>query len=165
MPACLLTGWFAARNVGDVQARNAESVVATFPAKSMQGVLFPLAGTYWVFGAGSRKALAHGSGWEVSAWNDSTRERARIDMPSADRTERRENRSALDLLFTIQVPSPGSYTLRLTPGGEDPGPVQLRITRFSQSTAGTAMKAFGLASLFSLLLVVSAVVWFRTANG
>jgi hypothetical protein len=165
VPACLLAAWAAARAVGGVQARNAEAVVATFEARGEQQVRLPAAGTYWVFGAGSRDAMKAASSWPVVVWNDSTREQGTVTTATSRRSRDRENRAGLDLLFTIQVPSPGPHTLRLTADGAEPGAIQLRITRFSPSTAGAAMQAFGLAALFSVLLVLNAVIWFRRAPG
>ena len=161
VPACLLTAWAAARDVGRVKTQNAQSVVATIAARAKQHVQFPAAGAYWVFGAGSREAMKAANLWQVAATHDSTGEAALVSRPDSRRAAGRENRSVLDLLFIIRVVTPGPYDLRLTPDGQDPTDVQLRITRFVDANAGAAMRAFGLAALFSLLLVVNAVLWFR----
>lgn len=162
-PLCVLAGIAAVREVRDVETRNRESVVATFPAQPTQVVDFPSSGSYWVFAAGSREAVKAAESWEVSVTDVSTGRLALVSRSDAPRAKGRENRPALDLLFIIRVADAGKYNVRLTPDGVSPGEMQLRITRFSPANAGAAMRAFGLAVLFSLLLVVNAVIWFRSA--
>ena len=163
VPLCVAVGYAAMRDVRVVTARNAEAIVGTFPAQAVQTVTFPGAGMYWVFGAGSRESLKDAAAWDISAHHRETKAAATIGRPEERRAKGRENRAALDMLFTIAVPAPGEYALRLTPDGRHPGPVNVRITRFVSANAGTAMRAFGFAALFSGLLVVNAVLWFRGA--
>ena len=165
VPLCLVAGWAAARRLGDLRARNAEAVVATVEARPTQHITLPEAGTYWVFGTGDREAMKRAAVWAVTLWNDSTHEQATVTSASSPRARNRENRAALDLLFAVRVPAAGSYTLRLAVEDSAPGPVHLRITRFSSATAGAAMSAFGLAALFSVLLLLNAVIWFRQGAG
>ncbi|MBC7896071.1 MAG: hypothetical protein H7066_11720 [Cytophagaceae bacterium] len=160
-PLCVFAGVVAVRGVRDVETRNRDSVVATFPAQPTQVVDFPSSGSYWVFAAGSREAVKAAESWDVSV-TDSTGRLALVSRPDAPRAKGRENRPALDLLFIIRVADAGRYAVRLTPDSVSPGEMQLRITRFSPANAGAAMRAFGLAVLFSLLLVVNAVIWFRS---
>ena len=165
VPLCLGVGYAALRDVRVVQARNAESIVATFPARSVQTVSFPGAGTYWVFGAGSPESLKRAQGWEIEVHHQSTRAVATVGRAEERFAKGRENRAALDMLFTITVAAPGEYALRLTAEGTDPEAVNLRISQFLPANAGAAMRAFGLAALFSALLVVNEVLWFRRPLG
>lgn len=162
-PLCVFAGVAAVREVGDVETRNRESVVSTFKAQPVQPVAFPEAGSYWVFAAGSRDDVKATESWDISATGDSLQPPALVSRPDSRRARGRDNRPALDLLFIIRVSEGGSYNLRLTPDSVSPGDLQMRITRFSPANAGAAMRAFGLAVLFSLLLVVNAIVWFRSS--
>jgi hypothetical protein len=162
-PLCVFAGVAAVRDVRDVETRNRESVVATFPAQPSQVVEFPTSGSYWVFAAGSREAVKAAESWEVSVTGDSMPGIALVSRPDSKRAKGRENRPALDLLFIIRIADAGKYKLRLTPDNVSPGEMQLRITRFSPANAGAAMRAFGLAVLFSILLVVNAIIWFRSS--
>lgn len=162
-PLCVFAAVAAVRAVRDVETRNRESVVATFPARPSQVVEFPSSGSYWVFAAGSREAVKAAEAWDVSVMGDSTPSIALVSRPDSKRAKERENRPALDLLFIIRVADAGKYRLRLTPDSVSPGEMQLRITRFSPDNAGAAMRAFGLAVLFSVLLVANAIIWFRSA--
>lgn len=163
LPLCLFAGVAAVREVRDVETRNRDSVIATFPAQPSQVVDFPSSGSYWVFAAGSRDAVKGAGAWDVSVVDDATGRVAIVSRPDAPRARGRENRPALDLLFIIRVAESGRYTVRLTPDSLSPGEMQLRITRFTPANAGAAMRAFGLAVLFSMLLVANAVIWFRSA--
>ncbi|MCC6317627.1 MAG: hypothetical protein IT361_08045 [Gemmatimonadaceae bacterium] len=164
VPACLIVGFFGARAVGDVASRNANAVLATLAARSTQQVRFPEAGEYWVFAAGSQDAMKASSTWAVRVTHDALHADARVARPESRRARDRENRAALDLLFTIRVDVPGTHTVRLTPDSVSPGDVQLRITRFDRSNAGAAMRAFGLAALFSVLLVLNGVLVMRATS-
>lgn len=148
VPLCLGVAYVAAREVSLVQARNAEAIVATFSAQRVQTITFPLAGTYRAFGAGSRESLKGAANWGISAQHESTKVTATIGRAEERRAKGRENRAALDMLFTVTVATPGAYELRLTLNDSDPGPVNVRISRFSAADAGTAMRAFGFAALF-----------------
>lgn len=163
VPACLAVGWSASRAVGEVEARNAQAVVTTFKAASVQSVAFPEPGDYWVFAAGTQDDIKVASQWEVSAQREGTGTLAMIRRPDSQRARRRENRSALDMIFIVRVAEPGMYTVRLRQGNGDPAPLAMRITRYSAANAGAAMRAFGLAALFSVLLVGNAILWFRGA--
>ena len=164
LPVCVLSGWAAARGVSQLKLRNADAVVATFPAKAVQDVELPAAGTYWVFGAASREAMKQAARWEVTVTGEEGGSPPIVTRPDSSRARDRENRAALDLLFTVRVAQPGRYQLRLASESAGPGDVSLRITRFTPANASAAMRAFGLAALFSALLVVSAVLWFRESR-
>ncbi len=163
VPACLAAGWSASRAVGDVQSRNAQAVLATFKAAGEQSVEFPAPGDYWVFAAGTQDDIKVAGQWVVSAQREGNGALAMIRRPDTRRSQGRENRSALDMLFIVRVGEPGRYTLRLSDSSRVPAPLSMRITRYSAANAGAAMRAFGLAALFSLLLVGNAILWFRGA--
>lgn len=151
------------RDVRDVESRNREAIVATFPAAPTQVVDFPSSGSYWVFAAGSREAVKASESWQVSVVGDATGRLGVVSRPDSKRAKGRENRPALDLLFIIRVAEGGKYAVRLTPDSVSPGEMQMRITRFSSANASAAMRAFALAVLFSVLLMVNAIIWFRSA--
>jgi hypothetical protein len=161
VPALVATGVVAVRAVNETQGRVANDVVDTFAARDSQIIELPRAGAYRAFGIGAREAIQGAAQWQVSLREVGTSREGNIRRASAQRAEGRENRPGLDMLFAFDVPAGGRWVLRLVPAGKSPGAVTLRVTYFNALTAGAAMKSFGYAALFSLLLLACAVAWFR----
>jgi hypothetical protein len=155
-----MTGWAAARAVGDTGERVANDVVATFAAESSRVLQLPSAGTYRVFAIGSVEAVQAASQATVEVRHHASGAAGTVIRADPRRAQGRENRPGLDLLFSFTVAAAGPHALRMALA-PTAGPVTLRVTRYSAITAGAAMRSFGLATLFSVLLVVNAVVWFR----
>lgn len=161
VPACIATGWYTMRGMQQMHTANSESVVATIPAAPQQMVHLPAAGTYWVVGIGGTEALTAARQWSPTLTPTSSGEPGVVDMGDPQRTGRRKDRSGLDLLFTMRVRSGGEYLLSLGEIPPTPDSLYLRITRFSRTGAGIAMRSMGTGVLFSVLLVASAMIWFR----
>jgi hypothetical protein len=161
LPALIATGVAAIRAIGDTQGRVSGDVLQPFQARDSQLVELPNAGSYRAFGLGSRDAMKGTAQWSISVYDPSTGRQGIVRRASAQRAEGRQNRAALDMLFAIEVPSPGRWVLRLVPPGQSPGDVTIRLSYFNALTASAAMKSFGYAALFSLLLLANAVAWFR----
>lgn len=164
LPATLAVGWTAYRDVDRVKTANASAIVATFPASHVQRVALPSPGTYWVFFAADKSTLAAARRWTPSMRHDSTGVLATIVLPDSARASRRRDQAALDLLFTFSAPVGGAWSLGLVPDSVPAVKANVRITRSSASASSAAVRAFGLATLFSLLLVVNAILWFRGGN-
>lgn len=164
VPACVATGWYTVRAMKEMQTANSASVVATVPAAPEQRVALPAPGTYWVVGIGGTEVLKAARQWNPTLVNLSTGDSGTVDTGDPERTARRKDRGGLDLLFTMRVPDSGTYVLSLRdmPGGIDsPDSLYLRITRFSRTGAGVAMRSMASGILFSILLLASAMIWFR----
>lgn len=161
LPACLLTGWAAVRAVRETGQRVNQDVSATFRVDSMNLVMLPQAGVYRAVGIGSREAIKAVDGWAVSVRNRETGAEGQVQRATSERAQSRENRPGLDLLFTMRIDQPGTWELRFGNRAPQADSVTIRLTHFDTTTAGSAMKAFGLATLFSVLLLVSAALWFR----
>ncbi len=160
VPACLLSGYAALRAVRDTGQRVASDVTATFRADSLVLVSLPVGGTYRAVGIGSRAAIQRVGNWEITARARDTGAEDQVVRASAPRAKDRENRPGLDLLFTLRAAAPGVHELRF--GGRTAADtVTIRLTRVDNTTARAAMRAFGLATLFSVLLLASAGLWFR----
>lgn len=144
-----------------MQAANSESVVATIPAAPEQNVVLPVAGTYWVVAIGPPDALKAARQWTPRLLSVSTSDSGMVDMGDPERTSRRRDRGGLDLLFTMRVRESGTYLLSLGEIPQTQEPTWIRITRFSRAGAGIAMKSMASGVLFSILLLASAMVWFR----
>ncbi len=161
VPALVVTGVSAIRAVNDTEGRVASDVVDTFAARDSQVVELTRPGSYRVFGIGSREAVQRAQAWTISIHDPATGRLGSVRRATTQRAEGRENRPGLDMLFAFEVPAAGRWVLRLVPPGESPGAVTLRLTHFNALTAGAAMRSFGYAALFSLLLMACAVAWFR----
>lgn len=161
VPACLLTGWAAVRSVRDTGQRVAQDVTATFRVDTMNLLVLPQAGVYRGVGIGSREAIKAVEGWEITGRHRESGALAQVQRASAPRARDRENRPGLDLLFTMRIDAPGTWELRYGNRPPTADSVTIRLTHFDTATAGSAMKAFGLATLFSVLLLLSAGIWFR----
>jgi hypothetical protein len=162
IPACLAAGWYATRAMREMQSMNSESVVATFAATAEQRIELPAAGTYWVIGIGDQDAMKAARSWSPTLAHEETGVPGTVDAGDPRRAEKRRDRGGLDLLYTMRVPAPGPYRLRLTSDDQPPQGLHLRVTRFSRAGASVAMRSMGAGVLFSVLLLVSAVVAFRT---
>jgi hypothetical protein len=146
----------------EMQSISSQSVVRTFAAAAEQRIELPDAGTYWVIGVGDRDAMKAARTWSPTLLNEDTGVPAVVDAGDPRRTGKRKDRSGLDLLYTMRVPAPGAYMLRLTSDDHPPQGLHLRVTRFSRAGANVAMRSMGAGVLFSALLLVSAIIWFRT---
>lgn len=161
VPACLATGWYATRAIGEMQTISSESVVATFPAAAEQSIDLPAAGSYWVVGIGPPEAMKAARAWAPTLVNAETLAAESVDTGDPERSSKRKNLAGLDLLFTMRVPTAGRYLLRLTNSENAPREMHLRVTRFSRAGANVAMRSMGAGVLFSALLLISAILWFR----
>ncbi len=161
LPACLATGVLAARAVRDAGGRVAEDIVATFTVDSVNAIDLPAAGAYRAVGVGSVAAGRAVDTWEITLRPADGEGSALVERATALRAQERKNQPGLDLLFVLRVPAPGRYAMRVSGRQADHGPVTLRISRVNRETAGRAMRAFGLATVFSVLLLASAVLYFR----
>jgi len=146
----------------EMQSISSQSAVATFEAAAEQHIDLPSAGTYWVIGVGNQDAMKAARTWSPALINEGTGEPAIVDTGDPRRTGKRRDRSGLDLLYTMRVPAAGRYSLRLTSDDQPPQGLHLRVTRFSRAGASVAMRSMGAGVLFSALLLVSAIVWFRS---
>lgn len=162
IPACLAAGWYATRAMREMQSISSQSVVTTLEAAAEQRLELPTAGTYWVIGVGDQDAMKAARTWAPTLRNEDTGESAVVDAGDPRRTGKRRDRSGLDLLYTMRVPAPGRYLLRLTSDDQPPQGLHLRVTRFSRTGASVAMRSMGAGVLFSALLLVSAILWFRS---
>jgi hypothetical protein len=84
-----------------------------------------------------------------------------VDAGDPRRTGKRKDRGGLDLLFIMRAASPGRHALRLASDGASLPEIHLRVTRFTRASASIAMRSMGAAVLFSVLLLISAILWFR----
>ena len=162
VPACLVTGWYATRAMGEMQSMNSESVVSTFRAAPTQQIDLPDAGTYWVVAIGQSDEMKAARAWTPSLVHATTGTPALVDAGDPRRTTKRKDRGGLDLLFILRVTEAGPYRLRLADDSTAVPEVHLRITRFSRAGASVAMRSMGAAVLFSVLLMVSAMIGFRS---
>jgi hypothetical protein len=161
LPACLIAGWAALGAVRDTGQRVARDVTATFRVDSMNLLVLPQAGTYRAVGIGSREAIKAVDAWEVSVRNRETGAMGQVQRATVSRASERQNRPGLDLLFALRIAEAGTHELRFANRPPSADSVTIRLTHFDTTTAGTAMRAFGLATLFSVLLLASAILWFR----
>lgn len=161
LPALVVTGVAAIRAIGDTQGRVSGDVLQPFQARDSQFVDLPNAGSYRAFGLGTREAIKGAEQWTISLYDPATGRQGSVRRANARSAEGRQNRAALDMLFAFEVPSPGRWVLRLVPPGQSPGEVTVRLSYFNALTASAAMKSFGYAALFSVLLLANAVAWFR----
>jgi hypothetical protein len=162
IPACLAAGWYATRAMREMQSISSQSVVTTVEAAAEQRLELPAAGTYWVIGVGDPEAMKAARTWSPTLRNADTGEPGVVDAGDPQRTGKRRDRAGLDLLYTMRVPAPGPYLLRLTSDDNPPKGLHLRVTRFSRTGATVAMRSMGAGVLFSALLLVSAIIWFRS---
>ena len=162
IPACLVTGWYATRAMHDMQTMNSESVVSTFRAAPVQQIELPDAGTYWVVAIGPSDDMKAARAWTPSLAHATTGAPGLVDAGDPRRTTKRKDRGGLDLLFILRVTEAGRYQLRLAEDSAAFPELHLRVTRFSRAGASVAMRSMGAAVLFSVLLMVSAMIWFRS---
>ena len=162
IPACLLTGWYATRAMRAMQTATSESVIGTFRAAPVQQIELPHAGTYWVVAIGPSDEMKAARAWTPSLVHATTGAPAMVDAGDPRRTTRRKDRGGLDLLFILRVTEGGPYRLRLADDSTALPELHLRVTRFSRAGASVAMRSMGAAVLFSVLLMVSAMIWFRS---
>lgn len=161
IPATVVVAWAAVRSVRETGNRVGSDVVATFRVDSLVMLDLPAAGTYRAIGIGSREAIQRAGTWDVTIREAGGGAPGEVLRPSTPRARERENRPGLDLLFSLRVGAAGRHELRIQPPGPVEERVTLRLSHVNTATAGTAMKAFGLATLFSVLLLASAMLWFR----
>lgn len=161
IPGCLAAGWYAVRAMGEMQRASSASLVTTIEARPVQSLELPAPGVYWAVAIGSPEAMQVARAWTPALVDVETGDSALIDMGDPQRTSRRRDRGGLDLLFTMRVPAAGTYRLTLFDDTAASQGAHLRITQFSRASAGVAMRAMAAGVTFSVLLLVSAAVWFR----
>lgn len=160
LPLSALVAAMAARDVRRLGDANRSAVVATFAAQPSTKITFPDSGAYWLFAAAASDNMRRSDAWTIQLFGQSGVD-ATVTRASARRAKGRDTRSALDLIAVLRIPLPGAYDLRLTGVEQTAAPVNMRVTRAGVRNAGTAVRAFGLAVLFSCLVLASAVIWFR----
>jgi hypothetical protein len=161
IPACVAIGRYAMREMRAMQAISSESVVTTFRAAPTQTLELPAAGTYWVVAIGEPRAMTAARAWTPELVHEETGLPATVDAGDPRRTGKRKDRGGLDLLFIMRAASPGRHALRLASDGASLPEIHLRVTRFTRASASIAMRSMGAAVLFSVLLLISAILWFR----